>query len=106
MEQFQHLSVLDAQQLLQQPNTVLVDIRDLQSYRLAHAPAAFHLTNDTMVTLLDEVDFEQPVLVMCYHGVSSQGAAQYLANQGYEQVYSIDGGFEAWRREALPMVQA
>lgn len=106
MEQFQHLSVLDAQQLLQQPNTVLVDIRDLQSYRLAHAPAAFHLTNDTMVTLMDEVDFEQPVLVMCYHGVSSQGAAQYLANQGYEQVYSIDGGFEAWRSEALPMVQA
>ncbi|PSW42560.1 thiosulfate sulfurtransferase GlpE [Photobacterium phosphoreum] len=106
MEQFQHLSVLDAQPLLQQPNTVLVDIRDLQSYRLAHAPAAFHLTNDTMVTLMDEVDFEQPVLVMCYHGVSSQGAAQYLANQGYEQVYSIDGGFEAWRREALPMVQA
>ncbi|OBU47155.1 thiosulfate sulfurtransferase [Photobacterium phosphoreum] len=106
MEQFQHLSVLDAQQLLQQPNTVLVDIRDLQSYSLAHAPAAFHLTNDTMVTLMDEVDFEQPVLVMCYHGVSSQGAAQYLANQGYEQVYSIDGGFEAWRREALLMVQA
>ncbi|CEO37816.1 thiosulfate sulfurtransferase GlpE [Photobacterium kishitanii] len=106
MEQFQHLSVLDAQQLLQQPDTVLVDIRDPQSYRLAHAETAFHLTNDTMVTFMDEVDFEQPVLVMCYHGVSSQGAAQYLVNQGYEQVYSIDGGFEAWRREALPMVQA
>ena len=106
MEQFQHLSVHDAQQLLQHPETVLVDIRDPQSYAVAHAERAFHLTNDTMVAFMDEVDFEQPVLVMCYHGVSSQGAAQYLANQGYEQVYSVDGGFEAWRREALPMVQA
>ena len=106
MEQFQHISVQDALQLLQQPETVLVDIRDPQSYALAHAQAAFHLTNDTMVTLIDEVDFEQPLLVMCYHGVSSQGAAQYLANQGYEQVYSVEGGFEAWRREGLPMVQA
>lgn len=105
MEQFQHISVLQAQQLLLQPDAVLVDIRDPQSYALAHAEAAFHLTNDTMVTLMDEVDFEQPILVMCYHGVSSQGAAQYLANQGYEHVYSVDGGFEAWRREALPMVQ-
>ncbi|MEC6815587.1 thiosulfate sulfurtransferase GlpE [Photobacterium toruni] len=106
MEQFQPLSVQDAYQLLQQPNAVLVDIRDPQSYAQAHVQAAFHLTNDTMVTLMDEVDFEQPLLVMCYHGVSSQGAAQYLVNQGYEHVYSIDGGFEAWRRAGLPVVQA
>ncbi len=35
---------------------------------------------------------------MCYHGISSQGAAQYLVNQGFEEVYSVDGGFEAWHR--------
>ena len=32
-------------------------------------------------------------------GNSSQGAAQYLLQQGYDEVYSLDGGFEAWRRE-------
>ncbi|EEZ42274.1 thiosulfate sulfurtransferase GlpE [Photobacterium damselae subsp. damselae CIP 102761] len=52
---------------------------------------------------MDEVDFEQPVIVMCYHGISSQGAAQYLLHQGFEQVYSLEGGFEAWRRAQLPM---
>ncbi len=39
---------------------------------------------------------------MCYHGISSQGAAQYLINQGFDAVYSVDGGFEAWHRQSLP----
>lgn len=38
-------------------------------------------------------------MVMCYHGNSSKGAAQYLLQQGYDVVYSIDGGFEAWQRQ-------
>ncbi|MCV6069119.1 sulfurtransferase, partial [Escherichia coli] len=41
-----------------------------------------------------------------YHGISSQGAAQYLVNQGFEQVYSVDGGFEAWQRAQLPIVRS
>ncbi|MCG3722292.1 thiosulfate sulfurtransferase GlpE [Vibrio cincinnatiensis] len=103
MDQFQHIDVMGAQQLLEQLTARLVDIRDPQSFALAHPPQAFHLTNDSMITFMNETDFEQPVLVLCYHGVSSQGAAQYLINQGFEQVYSIDGGFEAWQRAGLPI---
>ncbi|CAG18595.1 thiosulfate sulfurtransferase GlpE [Photobacterium profundum] len=107
MEQFEHISVDQAYSLLQQEDSlaVLVDIRDPQSFGLAHPENAYHLTNDTMVELMNQVDFEQPVIVMCYHGISSQGAAQYLINQGFEAVYSLDGGFEAWRRQALPIIQ-
>ncbi|KKD00144.1 MULTISPECIES: thiosulfate sulfurtransferase GlpE [Photobacterium] len=107
MEQFEHISVEQAYALLQESDTkaVLVDIRDPQSHALAHPESAFHLTNDSMVSFMEDVDFEQPVIVMCYHGISSQGAAQYLINQGYETVYSMDGGFEAWRRQAYPCVE-
>ena len=31
------------------------------------------------------------------HGNSSQPAAQFLYEKGFEQVYSLDGGFEAWQ---------
>ncbi len=51
---------------------------------------------------MDEVEFEQPILA--YHGISSQGAAQYLVNQGSEEVYSVDGGFPAWHRAELPVL--
>ncbi|HHF3124272.1 TPA: thiosulfate sulfurtransferase GlpE [Vibrio diabolicus] len=106
MDQFKHIDVQGAQALLEQGDAKLVDIRDPQSFAVAHAEFAYHLTNDTIVAFMDEVEFEQPILVMCYHGISSQGAAQYLVNQGFEQVYSVDGGFEAWHRAELPIVRS
>ena len=37
------------------------------------------------------------MVVCCYHGISSQGAAAYFAEQGFNEVYSMMGGFEAWQ---------
>ncbi|GAK84808.1 thiosulfate sulfurtransferase GlpE [Vibrio ponticus] len=103
MDQFQHIDVQGAQALLESSQAHMLDIRDPQSFAVAHAAQAFHLTNDTINQFMQEADFEEPILVMCYHGISSQGAAQYLVNQGFEQVYSVDGGFEAWQRANLPV---
>lgn len=97
MEQFSIISVADAFERLKQGNAVLVDIRDAQSFTTGHAPA-FHLTDASLNGFMQNTDFELPVMVMCYHGISSQGAAQYLAHQGFEQVYSVEGGFESWSR--------
>lgn len=104
MDQFAHISAHDAHQKLSAGEARLVDIRDPQSFETAHAVGAFHLTNGTLVRFMNEVDFDTPVIVMCYHGNSSQGAAQYLVQQGYETVYSIDGGFEGWKL-AFPVMK-
>ncbi|MCV5332794.1 thiosulfate sulfurtransferase GlpE, partial [Escherichia coli] len=49
MDQFQHIDVQGAQALLEQGEAKLVDIRDPQSFAVAHAESAYHLTNDTIV---------------------------------------------------------
>ena len=97
MTEFKRISIADAQKMIEQGNVAVTDIRDDQSFAAAHVEGAFHLTNFTMAQFSQEVEFETPVLVFCYHGHSSQGAAQYLVNQGYEEVYSVDGGFEMWK---------
>ncbi|QKJ85280.1 thiosulfate sulfurtransferase [Paramixta manurensis] len=106
MEQFECISAQQAQAHLQQGQAILVDIRDPQSFEAAHASGAFHLTNGSLNNFLQQTDFETPVLVMCYHGNSSKGAAQYLIGQGFEQVYSIDGGFDAWRAQFPQLVES
>lgn len=106
MDQFQHISVTDGYELQTKREAALVDIRDPQSFAVSHPQDAFHLTNETMVEFTNQIDYSTPILVMCYHGVSSQGAAQYLVNQGFEEVYSVDGGFEAWRKASLPIAEA
>lgn len=103
MSEFQHISVAQTAELLAQGKIVIADIRDEQSFSAGHIDGAYHLTNGSLHSFMQQHEFEQPVVVVCYHGNSSQGAAQYLVQQGFETVYSMDGGFESWRRQ-LPFV--
>ncbi|GAA6185011.1 MULTISPECIES: thiosulfate sulfurtransferase GlpE [Alteromonadaceae] len=103
MEQFEHISVEQTQALLLDKKAQLVDIRDEQSFAAGHIEGAVHLTNGSLQQFMSETEFETPVIVCCYHGISSQQAAQFLIHQGFEQVYSMDGGFEAWKA-AMPFV--
>jgi thiosulfate sulfurtransferase len=51
----------------------------------------------TMKDFLDKTDPEAALVVYCYHGNSSQGATDYLLEQGFKNVRSLNGGFESWR---------
>jgi thiosulfate sulfurtransferase len=97
MEQFQHISPEQTKERLDKGEIKVVDIRDDQSFELGHIPNSFHLSNSSISQFMQENTFDTPVVVCCYHGISSQQAAQYLLHQGYQEVYSMDGGFEAWR---------
>lgn len=99
MEQFETISVELAYQRWQEGSCVLVDIRDEQSFSAGHTPGAFHLTNASMPLFMQQNEFDRPIMVMCYHGHSSRSAAQYLLHQGFDAVYSIDGGFTAWANQ-------
>ena len=105
MSDFKHISCAQTAQLQADGGVVIADIRDEQSFAAGHIEGAFHLTSASLPAFMQQHDFDQPVVVVCYHGNSSQGAAQYLAQQGFEQVYSMDGGFESWRRQ-LPFVSS
>ena len=97
MEQFQHISPQDTKARLDKNEIKVLDIRDDQSFESGHIPNSFHLSKGNITQFMNENDFDTPVVVCCYHGISSQQAAQYLIHQGFKEVYSMDGGFEVWR---------
>ncbi len=41
---------------------------------------------------------DRPVLIYCYHGNASQVRAQTFADFRFKKVYSLDGGYESWRK--------
>jgi rhodanese-related sulfurtransferase len=49
-------------------------------------------------------DKNAPVALYCRSGPMSVRAATTLAGLGYTKVYSLVGGFNAWARAGLPMV--
>jgi thiosulfate sulfurtransferase len=102
---FKHLSAAQAKELMAGDTTVVADIRDENSFAQGHIPQAVHLSNANIGQFMIEKDFEQPIIVVCYHGISSQGAANYLIEQGFEEVYSMDGGFDAWSKQFMDEIE-
>ncbi|PMR69991.1 thiosulfate sulfurtransferase GlpE [Halomonas heilongjiangensis] len=95
---FRHLDIPTLGEWLSSDTTLtLVDIRDPVSFAGGHIPGSRHLDNDSVAALLEEIPRERPLVVVCYHGHSSQQAADWLAGQGFAEVYSLDGGFADWR---------
>ncbi|MCE9680439.1 thiosulfate sulfurtransferase GlpE [Shewanella sp. AS1] len=98
MSAYQHLNVSQLIQMQDEGQALqIVDIRDSASFAAAHIPSSTNLTNDNLATYISEADMDQPLVVVCYHGISSQNAAQYLHEQGFDHVFSLDGGFSAWQ---------
>ncbi len=96
-ENFKHMQINQLHQVLSDETHVVVDIRDPASYQAGHIPNAIHLSNETLPDFLRDADFDAPVVVCCYHGISSQQAAQFLISQDFTDVYSLDGGFTDWQ---------
>jgi len=96
---FKHMQINQLHETLQDKTYVVVDIRDPASFRDGHIPGAIHLTNESLADFMREADFDAPVVVCCYHGHSSQQAAQFLISQDFTDVYSLDGGFTQWQLE-------
>ena len=75
----------------------IVDIRDEASFAMGHIPSALSLNEQNVEQLTAQLDKQKTLVVCCYHGISSQGAAGYLMAKGFKDVHSMIGGFEAWQ---------
>ena len=84
---------------LREQGAVLVDVRDAQTYATHRIPHSHHLDNHSIADFIRQADLDKPLVVLCYHGNSSQSAAAYLVGQGFSEVYSMDGGFELWKTQ-------
>ena len=93
---FKEIDSAQLKERLSEDNLVIADIRDVNSFNQAHIPNSINVSNENIAQFMMERDFEQPIIVVCYHGISSQGAANYLIGQDFEDVYSLVGGFTDW----------
>jgi len=96
MTEFKRIPPQTAHELLAN-GAAVVDVRDAQTFAASHIPQAQHLDNHSVQDFIRGADLDKPLVVVCYHGNSSQSAAAYLVSQGFAEVYSLDGGFELWK---------
>jgi len=95
------IHVQEAQELINDPGTVIVDIRDKVSFQAGNIPNSINLSNENIVDFLDSTDRKAPLLIYCYHGINSKDAAEYFVNNGFHTVFSLDGGYSEFSQKKL-----
>lgn len=96
MYTYQCVSIAEAERMISDSNTLVLDMRDIRFYLGGHHPKALHLNDTNLRSLLKHMDKHIPILIYCHHGNSSQDMAQLFADFGFRNCYSLDGGYEAW----------
>lgn len=97
MPHYARISSDDAYQMSIDREVNIIDIRDEESYKVAHITDSTHVDNSGVQAFIDQSDLDIPLIVCCYHGNMSQSAGAHLAERGFAEVYSLDGGFAEWQ---------
>lgn len=96
MNSLKEISASDALERMLDENTIVIDIRDEESFNSGHISGSINLDNIKFPLFVQDTPKDTPIIVVCYHGNSSQGIAQYLSIQGFTEAYSLIGGYEGW----------
>lgn len=74
----------------------LLDVRQPGEYEEFHLPGATLVPLNVLTEGGGDLDPEKPTIVYCRSGGRSQAGAQYLAGQGFEEVYDIGANIASW----------
>ena len=89
----------------QRGDLFLLDVRTPGEYQQARLDGARLIPIDQFAKRLAEVPKDRPVLVYCAVGSRSAQVVNYLARQGYPEIYNLSGGIYAWAQKGLPVLQ-
>ena len=95
-EPIKTITVTQAKEKLADGDAVFIDIRDPRAYATAHVPGATQISDTNVEAFVASTDKSMTYIVYCYHGITSQGGAAFFQERGFEDVYSMEGGFCAW----------
>jgi len=103
-----HISPAEAQELVNtfggDGNFVILDVRtpaEFQAERIQGAFLVDYLAG-TFRQEMAKLDRGKTYLVYCRTGSRSDGALQVMKEQGFRNVYHLDGGIVKWKEAGLP----
>jgi rhodanese-related sulfurtransferase len=90
---------------LMNANAVVLDVREPKEYEGGRLPNAIHIPLSQLGSRGPELGklAGRPLVVYCDRGNRSRMAAGKLGKLGFKDVYSLIGGFRAWKSAGLPV---
>lgn len=101
------VSVSEFRELIGQENGIILDVRTPEEVAQGHIAGAsiLNIYDEDFVRKLNLMQKDKPVYVYCRSGGRSSRAAQIMGENGFGEVYNLEGGMGAWNRANLPTVK-
>ena len=92
------------QKLSTTPQGQLIDVRTPAEYVQGHLPKSSNMDfkDPVFVQKIATLDKDKPVFVYCLSGGRSGQAAKLLAQNGFKEVYDMQGGYLKWSAANMP----
>ncbi|MDH5762953.1 MAG: rhodanese-like domain-containing protein [Nitrospinota bacterium] len=84
---------------------LLLDVRDDWEYSMAAIEGATHIPLGELVDRLQELAFEDDIVVYCHFGQRSYQAGLILKEAGFNNVFNLVGGIDAWSQLVDPSIR-
>jgi adenylyltransferase/sulfurtransferase len=87
---------------------LLLDVREKDEFRQGHLAGATSLPRGFLELNIEQVvpDKDRPIIAYCGGGARSLLAAKQLKEMGHKNVFSMAGGYSAWKAAGYPWKQA
>jgi rhodanese-related sulfurtransferase len=82
-------------------NVVVLDVREQWEYDEGHIPGVTLIPMGEVPNRLSEIPSDKEVIVTCRSGNRSAQIADYLRQQGFDNIHNMDGGILAWEAAGL-----
>ena len=105
MSAMKEVGTLEAIQLMNRNNAVLLDVRETNEFTGGKLPNALHIPMSQLAGRAAELAklTARPVVVYCSLGRRARGAGAELAKAGFGDIYVLQGGLKAWKDAGLPL---
>ena len=99
------VGVIEAVQLINRRDAVVVDVREDAEYATGHIANARHVPLAQFADRIKELEKfkSRPIITYCRSGGRAASAAGMLRNNGFNEVFMLRGGISAWQQASMPL---
>jgi thioredoxin 1 len=103
-----HINAIEFSTLIGKGNGIILDVRTPGEF------ARGHIENSTLISTTDPqfakkvnlLQKDKPIYVYCLTGSRSNAVANYMARNGFTNVYNLQRGIMEWQQRGLPITKS
>jgi len=101
-----YVDAVTMNKLLEDPNTIVIDMRNHYEYEVGHFVKAIEVPSDTfrdqlpMAVEMMKGNEDKNIIMYCTGGIRCEKASAYMLHKGFKNVYHLEGGIINYARQA------